>query len=626
MLRSRSSETTTFRGLILILLFVFSFVYGCGGGGGGGGGGGESSLFPTTEDIVPNVTSTIEYRFSEGYELQIADKRITIEFTDDASRSNYNNLIEFIESRGCSAIGQIPTAKILIIGIPSNDDITELLDALLNFTFIADAYPNVIFESLSLNPNPWPFDGSGWVDQIRARDAWGSVENSIGTVGSSSIIIGIIDAGPVAVNSGHFNGKDIQGLTQTEGLQQSIDHATAVAALTAASGEDSSGMAGVAWNCPLRFYDASNGGGYVDSGSIICAAKELIKTGCKVINISLGKNYDSQAIDDEIASIQKEFRREIKTIASLSDEAGQTPLIVLAQGNKVTGGSMFTADNELFPSDTHNLVFYETLWDNYVIIVTDAFVGSNLLGVHIRGEVTNIAAPSIGIGLAKADGTIVTEYNGAQTSGTSLSAPLVSGSAALLLSLNPNLPPWEVKQILVNTTQDSDGTIGILDLYSAVTQVISDDIDPSVFVGTYDFAPGDGEEYMHLFSNGNFVFEASPWPGSCGNDCTQYTPIRIFGTYTVTGGTLMIHPSYASESGNTISTEEIDACWPFSPYYQTTSFPNISYNNGIYFTTTGAIGYTPSKPQSCGSGEPDIIEAGLLLPKIDNDPNGYLIN
>ncbi|MBI2619399.1 MAG: S8 family peptidase [Ignavibacteriales bacterium] len=54
-----------------------------------------------------------------------------------------------------------------------------------------------------------------------------------------------------------------------------------------------------------------------------------------------------------------------------------------------------------------------------------------------------------GVSVVSANGTTTTEYVGA--SGTSLSTPLVAGSAALVFSANPDLTPMQVREALLNT-------------------------------------------------------------------------------------------------------------------------------------------------------------------------------
>lgn len=67
-----------------------------------------------------------------------------------------------------------------------------------------------------------------------------------------------------------------------------------------------------------------------------------------------------------------------------------------------------------------------------------------------------------------------TDSNGsyASVSGTSFSAAMVSGTAALLLSIEPSLSPKEVKEILRDTVSRSitspQGAIGLLDMAEAV--------------------------------------------------------------------------------------------------------------------------------------------------------------
>ena len=220
-----------------------------------------------------------------------------------------------------------------------------------------------------------------------------------------------------------------------------------------------------------------------------------------------------------------------------------------------------------------------------------------------------------------------------------LTGPEVSFQGYSLLDANATEMPWwslyggirAGAAVSIEILDDTIATASIPDIIDyrvLLNQAETDsDVDP-VFVGTYNFETpqGNAEEYLHLFSNENFIFEVSPWPGVCGNDCEQNSVLYISGTYQILNNTLTIFPQSArDDSDNIVVDSEIDECWAFSPYYQAVSFPNITYQNGIYFTAQGEIQYSPGKSQDCGDGEPDTIPAGLFLPKISNDPSAYLI-
>ena len=148
---------------------------------------------------------------------------------------------------------------------------------------------------------------------------------------------------------------------------------------------------------------------------------------------------------------------------------------------------------------------------------------------------------------------------------------------------------------------------------------------PRDFLGTYKFTKSQ-TGYLHLFSNGHYMYETSAWPGDCGADCKQLSKIRIFGTYVIVKNTLSLSPIVAQDpSGNKIQSDAIDKCWMFSSYYQTVSIPNIVYKNGIYFTAASSTSFIPERPKHCG-GKPEITPAGSLEEKVNNTPYRYMIN
>lgn len=84
----------------------------------------------------------------------------------------------------------------------------------------------------------------------------------------------------------------------------------------------------------------------------------------------------------------------------------------------------------------------------------------------VTGDVVDIAAPCLGISTAAIDGSVV-EYNG-----TSYAAPMVSGTAGLIWSVNPNLSPSEVKAVITdpkNTNSTNNSSIRVLNVYRALS-------------------------------------------------------------------------------------------------------------------------------------------------------------
>lgn len=113
----------------------------------------------------------------------------------------------------------------------------------------------------------------------------------------------------------------------------------------------------------------------------------------------------------------------------------QGALVFVAAGNSNTRVDRFDYENLIFVSGTDQL---DNRWDGGVA------------GGSTWGPFVDLAAPAADV--VAADPTLSTGYG--TGSGTSFSAPMAAGAAALLWSINPNLTPAQVKGILYGTAVD----------------------------------------------------------------------------------------------------------------------------------------------------------------------------
>ncbi len=190
-------------------------------------------------------------------------------------------------------------------------------------------------------------------------------------------------------------------------------HGTLVSGLIVAEQNNNFGITGLAYNSrlvTLRAFDFS-GNGQSDNiaSAIVYAALNKIK----IINLSFGENFYSPILHDAIIFA--------KTMGCV---------VVASSGNNGW-------DRPHFPSD------YEE-----VISVGSSNANNRRDQLSNYGNRLDLLAPGTNI--------ITTSINAdfRQVSGTSMAAPLVSASAALLIELNPDLNPDEIKGILKSTATD----------------------------------------------------------------------------------------------------------------------------------------------------------------------------
>jgi thermitase len=200
-------------------------------------------------------------------------------------------------------------------------------------------------------------------------------------------------------------------------------HGTHVAGTIGARGNDGRGVAGVAWRTglvPLRVLDA-NGSGRVSD--IVAAYSYAARAGLPVVNASLaGPNY-SQAEYDAIRA------------------ASQT-LVVVAAGND-------SRDNDVAGSYPCN----QPLPNVICVAATDE--GDALAGLSNFGRRSvDLAAPGVKVMSTLPGG------GWGLMSGTSMAAPHVAGTAALIASLYPEASVAAKRAALLSTVDDRPSLAG----------------------------------------------------------------------------------------------------------------------------------------------------------------------
>ena len=196
-------------------------------------------------------------------------------------------------------------------------------------------------------------------------------------------------------------------------------HGTAIASLVAAP-ENGVGMVGVYPQAVLRFYDASAGRSALTTSEIIAGILAAAREGPSVINLSLGsRNRDSlleQAVYQAYA---------------------KGSLIVAAAGNERAEGNPV----EYPASLPHVLTVAATDQANAVAPFSN------------RSLFNDLAAPGVGMTVA-----VPTALGGTgfltEASGTSFAAPLVSGAAAWVWTVRPDLDNTQLFEIMRRSALD----------------------------------------------------------------------------------------------------------------------------------------------------------------------------
>jgi len=299
--------------------------------------------------------------------------------------------------------------------------------------------PNRHYHLLSTPNNPL-FSSQWNMRQIHAPEAW-----DIGT-GGADVVVAVLDSG---IDPSHpdLQGRVVPGRNVRErnsNTQDDIGHGTHVAGVIGALGNNGVGVAGLSWAVRLmpikitdRFGDAS----------IVAAADGIrwaTEHDAKIINLSLGGLDDSQTVRRAVA-----------------DARDRGLLLVAAAGNC---GEVASYRDE--GCDTLNAPFFPAALPGVVAV---GALGANgeVAPYSNTGDYVQLTAPGGVGGSSRANPLdyILSTWPPALDSpigqpgynyevGTSMAAPHVSGTAALMWSTNPTLTRDQVESILFETADD----------------------------------------------------------------------------------------------------------------------------------------------------------------------------
>lgn len=356
----------------------------------------------------------------------------------------------------------------LRIGRVSDASLTlSAVAALRTHPDVLYAEPNYIMRA-ALTPNDTHFNvRQPNMTMIGAPQAWDSQR------GSSSVVVGIVDQGidvnhldlqpniwtnpqPGAVGGGITGDVNGYNFVDNNGNvfsgQDSETHASHVAGIIGAAGNNNKGVSGVNWSVglmSLKFLDADGFGDTVDAIRAFTYAKQMrdlwVSSGgtqganLRVLNASFGGALFSQSF--------------LNAVEGLNTTG---ILLVAAAGNTDEGTP--EPDNDLVPH-------YPSSFNvpNVIAVAstnqTDSFASSFS---HFGATSVDLAAPGDSVlsttphcanpGPNNDCNPSFTDANGDTYSffqGTSMSTPHVAGSAALLWAQNPNLTVAQVKNLLL---------------------------------------------------------------------------------------------------------------------------------------------------------------------------------
>jgi hypothetical protein len=291
--------------------------------------------------------------------------------------------------------------------ITCNCDVNDLLQFTSKNSLFVKPEMGPQYQTLEV-PNDYTIQGFDWaLNSVNAEGSWNI------THGDPSITIAISDANYYQYHE--ELAMKVDWITP-ENYDNNYTHGTAVATTAAGNTNNGTGKSSIGYNSHLQLRR-------MDYNEILDATY----SGAKVINTSWASscyfNSYAQAVIDETYN--------------------NGSIIIAAAGN---GGTCGGAQNLVYPASFEHVISVSSIGseNNHQRITGD----DN--STHQHNTMVDIVAPGYDLLLSTAPGQYVTG------SGTSFAAPMVSGTVALMLSVNKCLTPDQIEWIL---RQSADSTI-----------------------------------------------------------------------------------------------------------------------------------------------------------------------
>ncbi|MBU0646806.1 S8 family serine peptidase [Patescibacteria group bacterium] len=320
----------------------------------------------------------------------------------------------------------------------------------------------------SIIPSDTYFSNQWYLQKIHAVEAWDQIRES------PKVVIAVIDSGvqidhPDLVSNIWINSKetpnngidednngyidDINGWDFVNNVadpspkfksgftEAGIHHGTVVAGIIAGSGNNATGISGVAWDAKIMSLKVLDDKGEGITNGVIKAIDYAVANGADIINLSfVGLSYSGGL--NEV--IKRAYTAGLIIVAAAGNEEGN------GHNGLLDASPMYPVCNDGFNGE--NMVVG--------VAALDAIDQKATFSSH-GFKCVDIAAPGVSIYSTIVyspsnylNGQSLNSYYGGYWAGTSVAVPMVSGALALIMSANPSLSREQILEILYSSADD----------------------------------------------------------------------------------------------------------------------------------------------------------------------------
>lgn len=381
-----------------------------------------------------------------GCPIDYAEGLIGLRLTDGVTPEQ---LYPVLQALGIEVVEEFDKNGIGLLESRSAANLFVVIDELGALPLVDWVQPDQVSRLDGIYPNDdqfwrqWGLDNwgqSGGTDgwDIDGPEAWET------TVGSSSILVGVLDSG-IAMQYDALSHPDLDDAARFHpgtdwvedgfGVMDEFGHGTHVIGILAAETNNDEGVAGTCWNCQIlvdQVFDKYGGG---DTWGFYKGVEHCVDEGCRIINFSGSTD-------------QADYFQEWAVQYALDHNV----LVVSSAGNTGTNTVRYPAHY----ADTYENVVAVGAIDHNGQRATYSSYGWGLTlcapGGSGSGGLGDVYSTTPNYPFRLEGGTTTRTYG--YMAGVSMAVPHVSGVAALCLSVNSSFTPGQLRQILEYTCDD----------------------------------------------------------------------------------------------------------------------------------------------------------------------------